>query len=287
MPSLKQQLAEYGFESRESYDYAVSCLLNQPVENIRCLNVDGDPGRRKTAFAHALAQALGHDHVLYFEFGVDKPVPQVIRLNEGEDVPEEPPTQPFDRIMTEACALSEAETTVLILDQLHMAEFQQHIRLFEFTKSKVWSYSDVKFHANASNLMVFLISNEPLYHSLQQNSFRVWVSAEDQNTAQIQPQDLGLDEENREWLEPLNELMLELGLSPSISEYRKLAYDIELHVRTAEQLRVSIFGWIENVDRKRLFSKSIQPYIARVMEAIEKGFGIQEEIELSSAQSPE
>ena len=80
---LKQQLAEYGFESRDNYDYAIQCFLNNPSENIRCLNVDGDPGRRRTAFAHALGQALGYDHVLYFEFGVGKAVPQVVRVESG------------------------------------------------------------------------------------------------------------------------------------------------------------------------------------------------------------
>ncbi|MDH5471891.1 MAG: hypothetical protein OEY87_08465 [Gammaproteobacteria bacterium] len=283
MTSLKQQLAEYGFESRESYDYAVDCLLNSPGNTIRCLNVDGDPGRRKTAFAHALGQALGHEHVLYFEFGIEKPVPQIIHLRDGEEMPEEPPTQPFDRVMTEACALSEAEKTIVILDQLHKAEFQQHIRLFEFTKSKIWSYGDVKFHANANNMMIFLISNEVLYHSLQQNSFRIWISAQALSAGKVQPQDLDLDETSREWLDPLNDLMIELGLSPSLAEYKKLAYDIETHVRTEEQLKTSIFGWIENVDRTRLNSKSIQPFVTRLMKVIESGFGIQEEIELSSS----
>lgn len=283
MSLLKQKLAEYGFESRESYDYAVNCLLTSPGENIRCLNVDGDPGRRKTAFAHALAQALDYEHVLYYEFGIEKPVPQIIHLNEGEEIPEEPPTQPFDRVMTEACALSEAEKTILILDQLDKADFQQHIRLFEFCKSKIWSYSDVTFYANANNLMIFFISNEALYHSLQQNSFRVWISAQAGNTDKIQPQDLDLDEGCRQWLDPLYDLMIELGVSPSLSEYKKLAYDIESNVRTDEQLRTSIFGWIENVDLTRLHSKSIQPFVSRLMTAIEAGFGIHEEIEISSA----
>lgn len=285
MSSLTQKLVEYGFESRESYDYAIHCLLENPVDGIRCLNVDGDPGRRKTAFAHALAQALGYEHVLYYEFGVEKPVPQVIHVREGEELPEEPPTQPFDRIMTEACALSEAEKTILILDQMHKAEFQQHIRLYEFTRKKIWSYSDVQFHANDSNLMIFLISSENLYHSLQQNSFRVWISAESSGAGVIQPQDLGLDESCQEWLKPLNVLLKELGLSPSISEYKKLAYDIDSHVRSEEELKISIFGWLENVDRARLYSRSIEPYITNLMRAIEAGLGIQEEIELSTDNS--
>ena len=282
---LKQRLAEYGFESRDNYDYAIQCFLNNPSDNIRCLNVDGDPGRRKTAFAHALGQALEYDHVLYFESGSEKPLPQVIRVQDGEDVPEEPPTQPFDRIMTEACALSEADRTVLILDQLHRADFQQHIRLYEFLKTKSWSYSDVTFYANAQNLLIFIVSNEPLYHSLQQSSYRVWVKTEAGQSETIQPGELGLDEGCLEWLEPLGELLADLGVSPSLSEYRKLAFDIEQFVRTEEQLKTSIFGWVENIDRVRLESAAMQPNVARVMRAIENNLGIQEEIELSSVES--
>ena len=100
MQLLKQRLAEYGFESRENYDYEVQCLLSTPNENIRVLNVDGEPGRRKTAFAHALGQALEYDHLLYYEFGTDQPLPEVIRIHDGEEQPKEPPTSPFDRVMT-------------------------------------------------------------------------------------------------------------------------------------------------------------------------------------------
>ena len=282
---LKHLLAEYGFESRDDYDYAIQCFLNNPGDHIRYLNVDGDPGRRKTAFAHALGQALNYDHVLYFEFGVDRPQPQVVRLQDGEELPEEPPTQPFDRIMTEACALSEADKTVLILDQLRKAEFQQHIRLYEFSKNKVWTYSDAKFYANPQNLLIFLVSAEPLYHSLQQHSYRVWVRALPDQLDRVQPEELGLDEACRQWLDPLNSLLNELGVAPSMTEYGKLAYDIQQFVRSEEQLKTSIFGWVENVDRARLHSVALQGQVAKVMRAIEDSLGIQEEIELSSAGS--
>lgn len=280
---LNKKLAEFGFESRESYDYAIQCFLHNPSDNIRCLNVDGDPGRRKTAFAHALAQAMAYDHVLYFEFGQDKPGPLMVRIRDGEEVPEEPPTSSFDRIMTEACALSEAEKTILILDQIHLAEFRQHIRLYEFTKNKIWAYSDVKFYANATNLLVFMISSEPVYHSLQQSSFRIWISSQVGDAEVVQPEDLGLDEACREWLEPLNDLFNQLGVSPSLSEYKRLAHDIEQSVRTTEQLKTSIFGWIENVDRQRLAGNSMKLPLSRVIDAIQASLSIQEEIELSSS----
>ncbi|HEY9051850.1 MAG TPA: hypothetical protein VIQ03_09920 [Gammaproteobacteria bacterium] len=282
---LNKKLAEFGFESRESYDYAIQRFLQNPTENIRCLNIDGDPGRRKTAFAHALAQAMEFDHVLYYEFGTEKTGPQVVRVHDGEDVKEEPPTSPFDRIMTEACALSEAEKSILILDQMHLAEFKQHIRLYDFTKSKIWSYSDVKFYANPANLLVFMISGEPVYHSLQQASFRIWISAQGGDSGVVRPEDLGLDEACREWLEPLNDLFNQLGVSPSLSEYKKLAHDIEQSIRTIEQLKTSIFGWIENIDRQRFASHSVELVLFRVLEAIQSSLSIQEEIELSSSSS--
>ncbi len=280
---LNKKLAEFGFESRESYDYAIQCFLQSPTNNVRCLNVDGDPGRRKTAFANALAQAMAYDHVLYFEFGVEKPMPLMVRVRDGEEVTEDPPTSSFDRIMTEACALSEAEKTILILDQMHLAEFRQHIRLFEFTKNKIWAYSDVKFYANAANLLIFMISSEPVYHSLQQASFRIWISAQGGDSEVIQPEDLGLDEACRQWLDPLNDLFNQLGVSPSLSEYKKLAHDIELSVRTIDQLKTSIFGWIENVDRQRLSSNSMKLLLAQILDAIQANLSIQEEIELSSS----
>ena len=279
---LKHSLAEYGFESRESYDYAIQRFLDSPGSNIRCLNVDGDPGRRKTAFAHALAQAMKVSHVLYYEFGADAPAPQVVRIVDNDEVPEEPPTEPFDRVMTEACALSEAESTILVLDQLHLAKFQQHIRLYEFIKTRVWAYSDVEFHANEANLMLFLVSNEPLYHSLQTASFRVWIGAVADGNDRLLPEELGLDAGCQDWLDSLNELFQELGVSPTISEYRHLAYDIEHSVRTEEQLKTSLFGWIENIDRNRLNSRALEPYLAKVMRAIDDTLSIQEEIELSS-----
>ncbi|MDH5483727.1 MAG: hypothetical protein OEY43_00700 [Gammaproteobacteria bacterium] len=280
---LKHKLSEYGFESRENYDYAIQCFMEQPTDNIRYLNVDGDPGRRKSAFANALGQALEYEHLLYFEFGVEKPAPQVIRLNQGEELPEEPPTLPFDRIMTEACALSEAEKTILILDQLHLAEFRQHIRLYEFAKSKSWSYSDVSFFANAQNLLIFIISGEPLYHSLQQASFRIWISALPDGAAEMpHHSELGLDDSCQKWCECLNELLTELALAPSLTELKQLAYDVDQHVRTEEQLKISLFGWIEHVDRHRLNSQAIRPYLARVVQAVAENLGVHEEIEIST-----
>ena len=121
--SLKSLLSKNGFTSSESYDHAVQCFLSNPTDHIRCMHVDGDCGRKRTAFAHALANALRAPQVMYYEFGKDKAVPQIIRIQEGEDIIEEPPIEALDRMLTEACAQSEAERTVLILDQLHKTQF--------------------------------------------------------------------------------------------------------------------------------------------------------------------
>lgn len=281
MLTLKNKLAEYGFDSPQHHDYAVQSFLGYPTEQVRCLNIEGDAGRRRTAFAHALAQALDTQQVLYFEFGVEPPAPKIVRVEAGEDLPSEPPTSAFDRAMTEACALSEAETTVLILDQLHKAPFREHIRLYEFVRSNVWTYSDVRLCANVSNLQIYLISAEPVYHSLQQQCFRIWVSATSPDAGFPSLYEAGLDEGCAIWLEPLHELLEQLGVSPSLQQYQRLTYDLLHRVRNPEQLRQSLFGWIEQVDYNRLATPAMQPLLARVMQALLASLEIQEEIELA------
>jgi len=281
--SLKQAMAEFGFESGESYDYAINCFLNNPTQNIRYLYIDGEPGRRKTAFAHALAQAMAYPHILYYEFGRDPLQPRQVRIVEGEELAEEPPTEPFDKIMTEACAQSEAESTIVIIDQLHKAEFRQHLRLYEFCKSKVWSYSDVNFYANPVNLLVFLLSDEPVYHSLQQVSFRVWVNPVNTGNELPTTAGLGIETSNEAWLKPLNQLFDQIGLIPSASEYKRLAYDIEQHVRCVEELITSIYGWVEHADRQLLESPRLRQDLEKVITGLESTLTIHESIELSSS----
>lgn len=280
MSALKDKLAEYGFDSPENHDYAVQRFLTNPTHYVRCLNIEGDAGRRRTAFAHALAQVLDTNHVLYFEFGAEPPKPQLVRVHEGEDLPSEPPTSAFDRVMTEACALSEAEKTVLIIDQMHKAPFREHIRLYEFIKSNVWAYSDVRFYANVTNLQIYMISAESIYHSLQQHSFRIWVGAQSHEGGFPSLMEAGLDEGCAIWLEPLNKLLEQLGVSPSLQQYRRLVFDVANCVRSREQLRVSIFGWIENIDYNRLAARTMVPYLDAVLAALVASMGVHEEIEL-------
>lgn len=279
---LKPLLSQYGFTSAESYDHAVRCFLSNPTNSIHCLNIDGNCGRRRTAFANALAYALGADHVLYYEFGKDRAVPQIIRIQEGEEIIEEPPIDAFDRILTEACAQSEAEETVLVLDQLHKTQFLNHIRLYEFLKTGVWGYSDVQYQANIQNLKVFLISDEALYHSLQTSSFHLWLDGVSELAQNVSATDLGIDINSCPWLPPLQRLFEYLQLSPTIDEYKRLVFDIEQQIRCESQLKVSLFGWIEGASWEQLRDEQVKPYLEDVLREIQLGLEVHEEIEISS-----
>lgn len=285
MQSLKSRLSQYGFTSGESYDHGVQCFLRNPTQHIRCLHIDGDCGRRRSAFGHALANALQAPQVIYYEFGKDKQVAQIIRIQEGEEIIEEPPVDALDRVLTEACAQSEAEKTVLVLDQLHKTPFLNHIRLYEFLQSGLWQYSDVQYQANITNLSVYLISDEPLYHSLQSCSFRLWINEANRTRVNISAADLGLNEESGSWLPLLQKLMLKMQLAPTLDEYQHLAFDIEQHVHSLSQLKVSLFGWVENIDRVELESDALKTCLNDVLEAILRGKGVPEEIEISGVEA--
>jgi len=278
---LKPLLSQHGFTSEESYDHAVRCFLSNPKNSIRCLHIDGDSGRRRTAFANALAYALGAEHVLYYEFGKDKPIPQIIRIQEGEEIVEEPPVDAFDRVLTEACAQSEADETILILDQLHKTQFLNHIRLYEFLKTGIWRYSDVQYQANVQNLKVILISDEELYHSLQTLSFRLWVDGAHEASKRISATDLGVDAASCSWLTPLQKLFEYLKLSPTVDEYKRLIFDIEQQIRDEHQLKVSLYGWVEGVQWEQLQSDEIKSYLDAVLHEIQLGLEVHEEIEIS------
>jgi len=278
---LKPLLSQHGFTSEENYDHAVRCFLTNPIESIRCLHIDGDCGRRRTAFANSLAYVLGAEQVLYYEFGKDKPIPQIIRIQEGEEVIEEPPVDAFDRVLTEACAQSEAEETILVLDQLHKTQFLNHIRLYEFLKTGIWSYTDVQYQANIQNLKVFIISDEELYHSLQALSFRLWVDGAHEISLSVSATDLGIDVSSCSWFAPLQQLFDYMKLSPTVEEYKRLVFDIEQQIRSDHQLKVSLFGWVEGVSWNQLQDDETKPYLEAVLREVQLGLEVHEEIEIS------
>ena len=281
MNSLKQRMEQFGFISHTDYDYAVRCLYEAPINHIRSLNIEGEPGRRKTAFANALAHALEYKQVLYFEFGLEQKAPIIIRVENDEETFDNTPVDPLDKIITEACALSEAENTVLILDQLHLAEFKQHMRLYNFMVSRVWSYSDVSYVANQNNLTVFMISESPLYHALQQCSFKVWVDSLSQPGRPPKADELKLESGAQQWINAVTEIFQALKINPALNTYKKIANDIEQHVRTSDQLRTSIYGWVEGVVYPQLFTEEMDELFHQAQLAIENYIGFEDQIELS------
>jgi hypothetical protein len=58
----------------------------------------------------------------------------ILPAAEDEYGRKEPPIDPLDDIVSHACALSEAEVVVLILDQLQVADFREHIRIHRLVR---------------------------------------------------------------------------------------------------------------------------------------------------------
>lgn len=276
-------MSEHGYESNESHDYLVRCLNSAPGPNIKCLNIEGDGGRRKTAFASALAHALEPTHVLYHDFTQDEPVlpSNTLKTAEDNEGPDEPPVLLFDRMMSDVCAYSEGEKTILIIDQLHAADFKDHIRIYKFLTTREWRYSDAAFYANRKNLMVFIVSEEPLYHSLQKNSFRVWISGPRARGVPFKPTDFKLDADAEPLIAGLHQLFENLNMFPTFSEYKKIVHDIQINIRCVDDLKQSIYGWTEAADRELLNSPELNTYLTEFMPVIEDFIGIEESVEIS------
>jgi len=281
MHTLKQRMEQYGFISHKDYEYALSCLNNPAIDHIKTLNIEGEAGRRKTAFANALAHALEYQHVLYFEFGLENKAPIVIQFDEDNQSVDADPMQEFEKTIIETCALSEAETTVLILDQLHLATFKDHMSLYSFIASKTWNSGDNKYVANTTNLIIMMISETDIYHALQQCSFKVWVDSLHQPGKAPTTQELELDHSAEEWILAVSEIFTHLNISPTLSAYQKISYDIEQHVRSADQLRISLYGWVEGISYPQLFTDEMDALFLAAQTAIENYIGIEDSIELS------
>jgi hypothetical protein len=284
MPSLREKMAEHGFESNDDYEFQVRCLLESPTQGLRSLNIAGDSGRRKTAFASALARALGFPHCLYHDFTQQHPpLPDLILpLTKDELGREEPPIDPLDQIVSEACAQSEGEPTILILDQLQAADFREHIRIHHLVADCAWEVRGGRFYANPRHLLLFLISETPLYHSLQKDSFRVWISRVSERQIEYRPADFGLGEEAEPLFLALRTLFQALGAAPTRSELTHILNDLQLHVRTIEHLRLSLFGRSESLVREVLKDPMLEGPLAAVVEAAQ-ALLVGEHIELHGA----
>lgn len=266
MPSLREKLALHGFESNDDYDFQVRCLLESPVQYLRVLNIEGDGERRKSAFATALAHALDFPQVIYHDFTQHSPpLPDLILPPTKDEMGrEEPPIDPLDQTVSEACAQSEGEPTILILDQLQAADFREHIRIHQLITDCFWEVRGGRFFANPRHLILFLISETMLYHSLQKQSFRVWIGRLSERQVDYEPVDFGLGEEARPLFVALSSLFRALGSAPTRSEMGHILNDIQLHVRTPEHLSLSVYGRFEGIDRRLLNT----PELAKRLEAV-------------------
>ncbi len=266
--SLRLKLAEHGFESNEDYEHALRCLFHPDTPHLRVLHVDGSAGRRKTAFAQALAKALEYPHVLYHDFSQPEPAPSsvAVRLDDGHGGPLETALPAYERALIEACAYSEAERAVLILDQLQGADFATQMRLYHFVMQREWSSASGSVQAHARNFLLILVSEQPLYHSLAKCSFRLWTDAQ-RAFLDYRPSDYGLGAEAQPLFDALSALCLAAGAAPTPSEFGHLLDDLLQRARSEEQIRQSLFGRVEMVERARLYgSELLQPLRTLLME---------------------
>jgi len=263
-------MASNGFESNDDYEFQSRCLLQAPIDKIRTLSIEGDSERRKTAFATALAHSLDFAHVLYHDFSDQSPPQPEVVLPETKDEygRKEPAIEPLDDIASQACAFSEADPTVLILDQLQMADFREHIRIHRLIRDRQWLVRDAPYYANPRNLVLFLISEETLYHSLQRASFRIWVGRVSERRIDFSPNEFALEADARPLFTALTELFRALDAAPTRGEFEHLLRDLIEQVQTAAHLRHALFGRCEGIDRKRLYGDAVTPQIDAVIDSL-------------------
>lgn len=299
MDTLRERMAQNGFESNQHYDFVLRSLQNVQ-RHLRCLNVTGQAGRHKTAFANALARSMefnhqGADDIIYYDFSQSEPADK--KLAETGEL-EKPPLTDLDITLSDACAFSEASRTILILDQLQFASFKDQIRLYHFILSQKWQYEDISYQANRKNLWLFLISETELYYSLQKYSFKVWVDNKSQRDVAFSPEDFGLDQDAADLLKALNHLFDDFNIAPTHTEMQRLLLDIQQHIRTQADLLQAMYGWIDSfsaqdfqacqrlqhipADEQSMDQQQRQQRLFQTMSTIEDYIGVDETVELSS-----
>jgi hypothetical protein len=273
--NLRRSLALHGFESNTDYSFALDCLFAAKIDHVRCLHVDGGGGRRRTAFANALGAALEYAHVLYHDFSQPEPAPLLlpVQLEDGSLAPPEAPLTAFERCITEACAFSESERTLLIFDQLQAASFADQLKLTAFLRSAEWTSAAGSVLAHRGHLLVALISDGALYHSLARLSYRIWTDAERAHL-DYRPDDYGLDEDATPLFAALSDAFDLLQISPTPSEFERLLGDLLQRVFNLEALRQTLFGHVEGLERERLYADPMQAALTAVLAALDAGRGV-------------
>lgn len=262
-------MAEYGFESNDDYEFRIRCLLKPRSRGLRCGIVEGRAGRRKTSFATALGHAQDFSHVLYHDFSQADPseASKETLLMDEEDGEPIVPLSAFDRSVSEACALSEAEDTLLILDQLQAAAFREHIRLARFVAEGDFEYPLATLRANPRRFVLLLISEEPVFHSLAREAFRIWTDPE-AGFVEYPPETFGYEEDVRPVMEALNRVFQVVGSSPTESEYGRILHDALHGARSIEQVAQCLYGWLEYSDFEALTNDACRSELEAVVAAI-------------------
>jgi len=268
-------MATFGFESNEDYEYRIRCLLNYPTEGLRCLNVVGDTSRRQTAFANALALALEYPHITYHDFSQhENPVVAESKEHGDEQTQDNTPAlSRFDRAMIESSAFSEAEKSILIIDQLQLADFKHHIQLYQMVMSRCWVHGTTEFEANPDHFLLVLISEQPLYHSLDKVSFRIWTDPQ-QGRLNYQPSEFDLDARVIPIFDTIANLFEQLNTTPTRSEFEKILYYLLRDVRTENQLCQVIYGWTESLNHNDLNAPPTRPALTAVIQAVRDYIGM-------------
>ena len=281
MSRLRERMAEHGFESNASYEFEVDCLLRGECGGVRTLNVQGDSGRHKTSFANALAHALDYSVIRYLDFShsqqeEDKEIErEIMQLGEQPEGKFVPPVKPLDKIMSDACAHSESESTFAILDQLQLAQFQDHIRLNRFVHEGIWGIDGSQYTANPKRLLLCLISEEPLYHSLMQQSYRIWVYRHALRNMSYTAEELEIPEAANPLVQGLNELFTEIGLMPTIGEFKLLMADLLSFVRHEDQFASAIYARVSAINKADLITAAMVRHFRRLMPLLEKAINIE------------
>ena len=164
---------------------------------------------------------------------------------------------------------------MLILDQLQAAHFSDQARLYHFVTKREWSNAAGTVQANGRNLLLVLISEQPLYHSLAKVSFRVWTDAQ-RAFLDYRPQEFGLGSEAVGLFEAMALVCVPLQAAPTPSEYAHLLSDLMHHARSEEQIRQSFYGRIENIERARLYAPELVGPLRALLVELERLLGADE-----------
>jgi hypothetical protein len=135
-------------------------------------------------------------------------------------------------------------------------------------RDRRWLVRDAPYYANPRNLLLFLISEAPLYHSLQRESFRIWVGRVSERRVTLSPAELGLGSDAALLLDTLNDLFGALDAAPTRSEVMRLFDDLTALVQTEEHLIHALFGRCEGIDRERIKDPDLAPLLSRVIEQL-------------------